>query len=166
MRFFAVLGFLFVSLVSISAAHAGFDRWSSDVEDDPFSKGISVMVSNFSSVRSGAVVLCDTASRKLTVRNIPGFAYDSVLDGVQPEFSVAIDGEIILTQSGTTGSVGDHLAISEIELEGELADNFIKSFMAAKRQVAFKDGISQKPAIFSAKGSTASGKDLARCLSK
>ncbi len=146
-------------------AHAGFGSWTTDVDADPFSGGNNVTVSYMSSLRSGATLLCDSATKALTVRVIPGFVYDIRMEGFQPEMKFAIDSKKLeIDAVGETGSVGDNLAIAQTVLTGDDAKAFVDAFASAKKQVAVKDGISSKPFIGKATGSTAAGKALLDCL--
>lgn len=151
---------LFIAL----PAEAGFNSWSVDTETDPFSKGVRVSVDFMSSLRSGVIVICDTSENGLLVRAIPGFTYESVMALMSPELEFAFDGERLLGQKGETGAVGDNLAVSQVMLTPENAQLFVKAFAASKSQIAVKDGISDRPHLFTARGSTKAGKALERCM--
>jgi hypothetical protein len=151
---------------SVSGARAGFESWSAEVKDDPFSGGQSVMVTYMSSLRSGVLIFCDSTKDGLRVRAIPGFEFNSVLDAAKPTMEFAIDGKRVGYASASTGTVGENLAASEADLPAGLAANFIRAFMNAHRQVAVKDGISDRPLLLSASGSTRSGKALFACMQK
>ncbi|ATN32877.1 hypothetical protein ACO34A_03560 [Rhizobium sp. ACO-34A] len=159
-----------VTLVSVaafsSAAWAGFDSWTAEVENDPFSGGQRVTVGITTSMRSGVVIFCDTSEKGLTVRAIPGFAFESGMTGFAPEMEFAIDGERLLGQSGETGAVGDNIAVSEVKLSPENAKRFMDAFAAAKKQIAIKDGISDRPHLMPARGTTKSGQALLGCMGK
>lgn len=152
--------------VSALPALAGFDNWSVISDDDPFSGGSRVTIGYSSSIRSGALIMCDTAKSGITIRAIPGFVYDAKLSGFEPSMEFAIDGKRLKEEQGRTGAVGDNLAISEADLPREDANEFVEAFSTAKRQVAIKDGISDRPHLLGARGSKKAGAALARCLEK
>jgi len=143
---------------------AGFDSWSAESEDDPFSGGNRTTVDYFSSSRSGVLIICDTAEPGLMVRAIPGFAFDDSLSGYTPEMEFAVDGTRVLGQSGRVGAVGDNVAAAETQLSKENSEAFVKAFAGAKKQVAIKDGISDRPFLLTARGSTKAGAALVRCM--
>jgi hypothetical protein len=157
------LSLLFAASIAQPAA-AGFDRWSSETEQDPFSGGKRVTVDYMSSIRSGVIIICDTKETGLMVRAIPGFVYEDVLASATPEMEFAIDGVRILGQLGQTGAVGDNLAVAQTMLTKENAETFVAAFAGARKQVAIKDGISDRPYLLSARGSTKAGADLVDCM--
>lgn len=148
------------------ASQAGFQSWSVDTESDPFSGGESVSVNFMTTIRSGVLVLCNSAEKGLRVRAIPGFAYDQRLEGFKPTLKFAFDGKLLFTAEGETGSVGNNLAASEVTLEGDQAKQFVEAFALAKKQVAIDDGIADKPHLLTAKGSTSSGAAIVSCVAK
>lgn len=151
--------------VSIAApAMAGFQQWSVDTEDDPFSGGKRVTVDFMSSIRSGVIVICDTAETGLMFRAIPGFVFDSRLEGLTPEIEFAIDGARLLGQTGKTGVVGDNLAAAQVMLTKENAESLVAAFATAKKQIAIKDGISDRPHLLTARGSTKASASLLTCM--
>lgn len=162
--------FLFLAclLCGVSAipAHADFRSWSVEKEDDPFSGGDSVAVSFTSSLRSGVIVTCNSAEAGLKVRAIPGFVFDERLQGFKPTVKFAFDGKLLFTAEGETGAVGDNLAASETKLTGDQAQQFVEAFAAAKKQIAIDDGISDKPHLLNARGSTTSGAAIVACIKK
>ncbi len=151
-------------LAAASPAAAGFDRWSSQTEQDPFSGGKRVTVDYMSSLRSGVIIICDTKETGLMVRAIPGFIYNDLLASVTPQMEFAIDGVRILGQEAQTGAVGDNLAVAQTMLTKENAETFVAAFAGARKQVAIKDGISDRPYLLSARGSTKAGADLVACM--
>jgi hypothetical protein len=157
---------VFLLLSSASLGGAGLLQWSVDKQSDPFSGGDSVSVSFMSSFRSGVLLLCDSAHEGLTVRSIPGFDYDDKLDGFTPTVKFAFDGKLLFNTEGRVGKVGNNLAISEAELKGSQAKQFVDAFASAKKQTAIDDGISDKPQLLTANGSTASGAAILACISK
>lgn len=154
-----------VIAASVVPAYAGFDRWTAETEKDPFSGGKKVMVGYMSSLRSGILIKCDSAEQGISVRAIPGFAYVAALAGETPEVQFAIDGNLLFGEEGRTGSVGDNLAAVDVDLSGDKAEQFAKAFAAAKSQVAVKDGISDRPHLLKARGTSKAGAELVSCLS-
>lgn len=151
-------------LLMCSAANAGFQRWSTETEDDPFSGGKKVTASFMVSVRSGVIIFCDTAEKGIEVRAIPGFEHGSELVDFSPTASFAIDGKLLFDADGTTGAVGNNLAAVSIKLDASKTDEFVKAFTASKKQIAIKDGISDRPHLLAASGSTKSGQVLKSCI--
>ncbi|MDB5524563.1 MAG: hypothetical protein JWM58_2326 [Rhizobium sp.] len=159
--------FIISSLIGLSLAGpaaAGFNRWSSETEQDPFSGGKRVTVDYMSSIRSGVLIICDTKETGVMVRAIPGFVFEDTLSAATPEIEFAIDGVRILGQIGQTGAVGDNLAVAQTMLTKENAETFVAAFAGARKQVAVKDGISDRPYLLSARGSTKAGEDLVGCM--
>ncbi|MFK0330724.1 hypothetical protein ACIQUB_06330 [Rhizobium sp. NPDC090275] len=155
-----------VSLTLAMPSYAGFQTWSVDRESDPFSGGESVSVDFMSSLRSGVIVLCDTAKKGLIVRAIPGFDYDTRLSGLTPTVKFAFDGKLLFSAAGETGSVGNSLAVSQVTLIDDQAKQFVEAFAAAKKQIAIDDGIADKPHLLTARGSTNSGQAIVACIEK
>lgn len=149
---------------SVVPASAGFMAWDAEIEEDPFSGGKRVTAGYMSSMRSGVLIICDTAEKGLTLRAIPGFVFSDILSGMAPEIEVAIDGERLLGQEGQTGSVGDNLAAAEVLLTPENSRTFVKAFAEARKQIAVKDGISDRPHLMTARGSTKTGAALVKCM--
>lgn len=150
--------------ISVGPASAGLMQWTAETEEDPFSGGKRVTVDFMSSFRSGVVIICDSAESGLMVRAIPGFAFDSDIEGFTPEIEFAFDGQRLLGQSGETGAVGDNLAVAQTMLSSENARKFVAAFAAAKKQIAIRDGISDRPHLLTARGSTKSGEALVGCM--
>lgn len=151
-------------LMAAAPAMAGFGQWSVETEEDPFSGGKRVTVDYSSSIRSGVIIICDTSEAGLMVRAIPGYAFEPVLAGATPEIEFAFDGKRLLGQSGETGAVGDNLAASQTTLSKENSQAFVEAFAAAKKQIAIKDGISDRPHLLTARGSTKAGAALVECM--
>jgi hypothetical protein len=162
MRFFTAVCAGLLALAT--PAHADFESWSFESEDDPFSGGNRTTVDYSSSARSGVLILCDTAKPGLVVRAVPGFAFNDALSGYTPELEFAIDGQKVLGQSGAVGAVGDNIAASETTLSVDNAKAFVKAFAAAQKQIAVKDGISDRPFLLKARGSTKAGAALVKCM--
>ena len=112
------------------------------------------------------MLLCDSAQDGLTIRSIPGFAYDSRLDGFTPTLKFAFDGKLLFDSEGEVGKVGDNLAISQVQIKGDQARQFVNAFAAAKKQIAISDGISDKPQLLTARGSTTAGPAIVACIDK
>lgn len=155
-----VAGFLSIATV----ANAGLRQWTSESEADPFSGGKKVSVDYMDTLRSGVLISCDTAESGMQIRAIPGFDYVSNLALVSPSASFAIDGSRLLDADGETAQVGNNLAAVNIDLDAAQAIKFVKAFAASKRQIAIQDGISDKPHLLTASGSTKAGKVLLGCL--
>lgn len=153
-------------VATVVPSHAGFQSWSVEKESDPFSGGESVSANFMTSFRSGIFVLCDSAKKGLTVRAVPGFAYDQRLEDFEPTMKFAFDGKLLLDAKGQTGSVGDNLAASEVMLDVDQAKQFVEAFAAAKKQIAIDDGIADKPHLLTARGSTTSGAAIVSCIAK
>lgn len=153
------------AIVGTTAAHAGGGRWTADVESDPFTKGTKVSLDYSAADNSGVAILCDTTQQGIAeIRAVPGYAYAPILKGKSPRVAVAVDGNILFELSGYTGSVGDNLAAVGGFMTAEQAREFAEAFTAAKKQIAIKDGISDRPYLLTTAGSTASGKALLSCL--
>jgi hypothetical protein len=164
-----ILRLVFAFILSLgfqASASAGFNRWSIEKTDDPFTGGQKVTVDYMSSLRSGVFILCDTSDEGLLVRSIPGFANDPVLEDAKPTLAFAFDGQFLLSDVGETGSVGDNLAISQVQLKAENALKFVDAFAKAQKQIAIKNGISEGAQLLKASGSTAAGQALVECVNK
>ena len=158
---------VFAVLLAASApAHAGFDSWTFETEEDPFSGGERVVVTYSDSLRSGALIMCDSAQSGVMLRVIPGYASDPSYAGFEPEMEIAFDGKRVLGQTGETGAVGDNLAVAQVMLTPENAKLFVEGFKNASKQVAIKDGMSDRPQLLRARGSTKAGEALQSCLDK
>lgn len=117
-----------------------------------------------STIRSGVIIFCDTSEPGIEVRAIPGFDYVDKLATFIPQVAFAIDGKLLFDATGRTAQVGNNLAAVSIRLDGDRAKTFTKAFMKAKKQIAVKDGISDKPHLLTADGSTKAGKTLMGCV--
>lgn len=162
----SVIAATVLSIISASTASAGFETWTSESEANPFSGGEKVSATFMTSIRSGVVVLCDTAEAGIRVRAIPGFEYVESLVGFTPTMKFAFDGKVLFDAEGETGSVGQNLAIAQVLLTGEQAKQFVDAFAGAKKQIAIEDGISDSPHLLKANGSTAAGGAVVRCINK
>lgn len=162
MRFIYLSVLMFV--FGVSAANAGFDRWTSEVRSDPFSGGEMVLVNLTTSMRSGVLLMCETAKSSIKVRAIPGYAFTPDMQGQSSVMEFAIDGHRLFSQGALVGSVGDNQVAIEAVISKGNALEFATKFAEAKEQIAIKDGISDRPYLLPARGSTASGAALLRCL--
>ena len=145
-------------------ASAGFETWSAEVEEDPFSGGKNVEIGYSTSMRSGVFLSCNSSAKILTIKIITGWAYEPSLALISPEVEVMTDGKPIGKYSGRTGAFGDNVAGVIVELTGKNADRISQAFIASMTQIAFKDGISDRPHLLKAKGSTKTGHQMTLCL--
>lgn len=160
-----LVGFVATLIAMASApAEAGFDRWSAETKYDPFTKGEQVTVSYMDSMRSGAAIICDAASSEVMIRVVPGYAFEQVMIDDTPKMAVAFDDVIMDLGTGEATSVGDNFAAVQVKVDLFTANRFSRLFRDAKRQIAFKDGMSERPMIMTARGSGRAGNDLARCI--
>lgn len=159
-----ILGLCTALIASSAPASAGFNSWTTESEDDPFSGGNRTTVDYSNSMRSGVLIVCDTAEPGLMVRAVPGFAMDANLSDFEPEMEFAVDGTRILGQAGQVGAVGDNVAAAQTQLSKENAEIFVKAFAEATKQIAIKDGISDRPFLLTARGSTKAGAALLKCM--
>ena len=151
----------------VSPAFAGFERWTIGREADPFSGGQKVMIDYSSSIRSGVFIECDSSEEGLEVRSLAGWDIDGSLIGTSAETSIAIDGSIVIESSESmVGACGESIACTSAKLSKEKAKVFATAMVGAKKQVALKDGISDKPFLLRASGSTSAGQALLECLEK
>lgn len=147
---------------------AGFGRWTVDTESDPFSKGDNVVAGYLSSVRSGVFIECDTAGYGIEVRAVAGWEVTSTellaLEAMDPKAAIAVDGEVLLQDLDTKpGACGQRVACITLTLDSKESEKLLNAFVSAKNQIALRDGISNKPHLLSAKGSTKSAKALLSC---
>lgn len=162
--------FALVAALSVfsSGAVAGFDSWTSEIEKDPFSGGEKITVTYSSSIRSGVYMFCDTAESGVEIRAVPGYIYEAGMTEYKPAMEFAIDGTRLEFTPGPASvvSVGDNLAAVNLTLSKEQAVTLVKAFASAKRQIAIKDGMSDRPHLLRATGSTRSGQAIVRCVEK
>jgi hypothetical protein len=155
-----------VGTLAPDLASAGFESWSTEVEDDPFSGGKKVAVDYLTSIRSGVYIFCDSAQPGINIRAVPGFDYSPEFSSDQLEFKIAIDGNIVHSGKGSTGSVGENLAAIELSISSFDARAFITALKNAKKQVAISDGLSDRSHLLKARGSTKAGLALETCNGK
>jgi len=98
------------------------------------------------------------------IRAVPGFAMEASLIDFKPTMEFAIDGKKVLGQEGKGGAVGDNVAAAETMLTKENSQAFVEAFAAAAKQIAVKDGISDRPFLLTARGSTKAGAALVECM--
>jgi len=149
----------------VSKAVAGFDRWSTEIESNPFSGGKDVNVLFVVSRSAQVQVRCDSTSSGLQIVAIPGFELPVDLQNEIVEIKLAVDGDVVVgDQSAVVSAFGANLAGVVIALNKNLSGSFTKAMITAKRQIAISDGISSKPFLLNARGSTKAGKALDQCL--
>lgn len=147
-----------------SRAFAGFQSWTIDVEKDPFTEGERITALYSESIRTGAVVMCDTSTKGLMMRSVPGYAMDPFLDGYESVFKVAVDGKLVFEATGRSHAVGDSLAATSADISVEDSGKLVDAMIAARKQIAISDGISDRAILLKARGSTKAGEALKRCL--
>lgn len=145
-------------------AYAGFEHWTTSTEDDPFSGGKKVTVDYMSSMRSGVLIFCDTSVPGVEIRAVPGFEYSSDIESFIPTASFAVDGKRLFDSKGEVGAVGSNLVAVSFKLDTDRAREFVEAFKASKKQIAIKDGVSDRPHLLIASGSTKSGQALKACI--
>lgn len=151
-------------LVSMNSANAGFERWTASAKKNPFSGGVDVSVIYNVSRNSQVQVQCDSGKQGIKIVAIPGFEASADLLIFTPSIRFAVDGKIILTDVPAKVSVfGANLAGVAITLTKENADKFTDGLLSAKRQIALEDGISSKPFLLTARGSTAAARKIKQC---
>lgn len=95
---------------------------------------------------------------------IPGYEASADTLLFEPIVRFAIDGEIILSNlSAKVSAFGANLAGVVIKLTKEDADKFTDGLLSAQRQIALEDGLSSKPFLLTARGSTAAAKKIKQC---
>lgn len=160
--------FFAAAFLSMSCFHAnaGFERWSTEVENDPFSEGEKVTANHMTSIRSGVFVVCDSADSGIEVRSIAGWEYSSDV----PKFAtsaIAVDGKVLLKDIlSATGAFGQNVAGVIIPLNPDSSKILLEAFVKAQKQIAIKDGISNSPMLLTARGSTKAAQTLLECLNK
>ena len=147
-------------------ANAGFGRWSYKMESDPFSGGVRVTVDIVTSIQSAIYIWCDSAQTGASIRVVPGYAYTADMAGFVSLLEIAIDGKKITAQTGGVVSVGANFAAIDVVLDTAKANRFIDSFAGAKKQIAIKDGLTDKPHLLTGKGSAKAGVALMACMLK
>jgi hypothetical protein len=148
----------------VTPAKADFQRWSAEVESDPFTGGNNVSATYLMSVRSGAFIECDSATHELTFKVVAGWEYETSIADYVPTIDIAIDGKIFGSYEGKTGAYGSNIAGVFFKLSGEKAVDLLRAIAGSQKQIAVRDGISDGPHLMSAKGSTAAGKKLLSCI--
>lgn len=166
MRSIRLLG-IFLAF-GVTHASAGFERWTSETEKDPFSGGEKVIVDYAMTLRSAVIMFCDTAESGIEIRVVPGYVYDRQMEDFEPQMEFAIDGERIdfPAVKGSVAVVGDNLTAISVTLNKEQGLTIVKAFAAAQRQIAIKDGMSDRPHLLRAAGSTKAGQTIVGCVGK
>ncbi|MCB8835964.1 hypothetical protein [Aurantimonas sp. VKM B-3413] len=160
----ACLGLLGVA----TAAHAGFQRWDVEIEEDPFDNLGKLTMMNLDSIKTGMLIMCDEKSDAIIVRWASSFPYDQA---APPEladlpFSLAFDtgerhdstADIALLGTGNMGF--------DTVFRGDEARQILTSFAGARSKIYVKIG-NNDPSAFTARGSTAGAeRALAYCFTK
>jgi hypothetical protein len=154
------------ALLFASEALAGFESWSVDASPDPFTGGAKVEVNYLVSARSGTFLICDSSKEGLELRVVAGWQYVDDLQGFKPSGKLAIDGKILFEVPGETGAFGSNVAGATFNLARHHAEALALAMEDAKQQIAVQDGISDRPMLMKARGSTKAGKALRECLVK
>ena len=142
-----------------------FDRWEVEVKKNPFTNGVDVSSVYPISFRSQVAISCDSGKTGIRLVAIPGFEFSSDLSLITPKVKIAVDGNVI--SGGLNGRVkafGANLAGVVVEIDNQQAEIITSAFAAAKRQIAIKDGISTKPFLLTARGSTKSAQKIQQCF--
>jgi hypothetical protein len=160
-----------VLIAGISGAAAGLARWSVETEKDPFSGGVEVTASYSSSFRSGVFLTCNTVKAGIELKAVAGWELNAesmlALSAMTPKAAVAVDGQVLLNDmDANTAACGQNIACITVNLDRDQSNSLLEAMIAARRQIAVKDGISDKPHLLRARGSTRSGKALLKCLNK
>jgi hypothetical protein len=154
-------------IFGLSAATAGFDSWTVETESDPFAGAQIVTASYNSSARNGVFIECNSETGTVILKAIAGWAYIPDLALVTPEVQYAVDGNVIaISGVAETGAFGDNVAGVSVRFDADQARKLVEAFSSAKKQIAVKDGISDRPLLLKARGSTAVGKKLLGCIDK
>jgi len=164
----------YISLITVFLAlgafhaNAGFERWSAETEKDPFSGGEKVIVDYAMTLRSAVIMFCDTSESGIEIRVVPGYVYDPEMAAYEPQMEFAIDGERIEfpTVKGSVAVVGDNLAAISVALNKDQGIKIVNAFAEAQRQIAIKDGMSDRPHLLRASGSTKAGQAIVGCVGK
>ena len=159
MRLFAAA----IAALTATPVAAGFDRWTHEVEQDPFSGESSVTVSYSTSIRSGVIMFCGGGKPGITIRAVPGYEFTATLDGFEPAVAIAVDGKVVAETVGKIGVVGANLAAAEATFHRDQMLDLLKAFEGAVRQIAIRDGMSDRPFLLTARGSTAAARAMKAC---
>ena len=154
------------AVATTTSANAGFNRWSSNVEEDPFDEKGKLTLVNADSRNTGLLIMCEQGSDDITVRYASPFPYDQAakpdpvstfklaFDTGQRHEAVAIVGLI------GTGNMGFDAKFSDDE-----AKTILNSFASARSKIYIKINTND-PSAFTARGSTAAArKALSYCFS-
>jgi len=151
-------------IACVTTANAGFQRWSATVEKNPFSGGVDVSVLYLVSRDAQIQVRCDSGKQGITIVAIPGYEATADALAFEPSVRFAVDGDILLSDiPARVSSFGSNLAGVVIHLSKEKADRFTDGMLSARRQIAIEDGMSTKPFLLTARGSTAAARKVKQC---
>jgi len=163
-RTIATLALIAMTGATVTTADAGYRRWSSKATQNPFSGGMNVDILYVSGRRSQIQVGCKSNENGVKVTILAGWDYSPRLAAAKPKMRVAIDGSMLLDGiEGSIGSYGQNIAGMEYHLKGADARSFIGAISKAQRQIAIEDGASSSPHLLTARGSTKSASNLAKC---
>ena len=161
-NFAAVLGILVG--ISVGPASAGFERWTAEVKKNPFSSGTDVSLNYSVSQRQAVLLTCDSGQSGVRLIAIPGYEATATSLLYEPTMKIAVDGEIILEGlKGSVSAFGANLAGVSVDLAKSDADKLTDAFVSARRQIAVEDGMSSRPFLLTARGSTAAARKLKTC---
>ncbi|MEP2945906.1 MAG: hypothetical protein ABJN11_16060 [Lentilitoribacter sp.] len=150
--------------LTTNIAYAGFERWTTTAKNNPFSGGVDVSVLYNVSRDAQVQVQCDSGEQGITIVAIPGYEVTGGVLSLEPAVNIAIDGEIILSDvKARISAFGANLVGIVIKLEKQNADKLTDGFLSAQSQIALDDGISTKPFLLTAKGSTSAAKKVKQC---
>lgn len=156
------------TLILAWPANAAFDRWSAETETDPFSGGKKIIVDYAMSARSAVLLFCDTTESGIEIRVVPGYVYEPRMADFRPVMEFAIDGArlSINVPAARVAMVGDSLTAISLRLSPEAARAIVSAFAKAGKQIAIRDGMSDRPHFLRATGSTKAGQAIADCVEK
>lgn len=155
-----------LTLFAAGPAFAGFDRWTSEIEDDPFDNRGRLILTNMDSIRSGMLILCEEKSDEIVVRWASPYNFDQAAPPDVPsvplslafDFGERFDTDALLRQLGSN-TIG-----FDAPFTGARAKLVLESFAQARSKIYVKVG-NGDPNQFTARGSTASAnKALGYCF--
>lgn len=156
---------LFILLTIPQPALAGFNAWTLEKEEDPFTKGERITASYSSSLRSGVFIFCDTSDVGITFRVVAGWEATLDIVGYKTSAALAVDKEVVLGNlEAVGGAYGSNIAGVDIKLNEEKSFLMLNSFVSARKQIAIKDGISDRSHILTERGSTKAANALLGCI--
>lgn len=155
------------SILLVLGCHAAadLDRWSVNVEEDPFDQRGKMTLGNMDSFVTGMLVMCEQQSDEITVRYASPFTYDqSAPPDAFHTFSLAFDTGERHDAVATVGLLGTGRMGFDATFRGDEARAVLAALAAARSKLYVKVG-AQDPRSFSAWGSTnAANRALAFCF--